>query len=158
MHCSGLHNFTWNWCLETHPNLSRGTLANWTIRGAERYLSLVYDRLRKYLCEQSVVQADETPVLVTKDGRPGNTKSSMFVYRTSELQKERPVVLFKYEKTRGHQHPAEFLKYFHGTLVTDAFSGYKALERESEGDIVSAFCWAHVRRNYADTVKGFQGT
>ena len=96
-------------------------------------------------------------MLVTKDGRPGNTKSSMFVYRTSELQKERPVVLFKYEKTRGHQHPAEFLKDFHGTLVTDAFSGYKALERESEGDIVSAFCWAHVRRNYADAVKAFKG-
>ena len=89
-------------------NLSRGTIANWTIRCAERYLSLVYDRLRKYLCEQSVVQAGETPVLVTKDGRPGNTKSSMFVYRTSELQKERSVILFKYEKTRGHKHPAEF--------------------------------------------------
>ncbi len=138
-------------------NLSRGTLANWTIRCAERYLSLVYDRLRKYLCEQSVVQADETPVQVTKDGRPGNTKSSMFVYRTSELQKERSVVLFKYEKTRGHQHPAEFLKDFHGTLVTDAFSGYKALERESDGDIVSAFCWAHARRDYADAVKAFKG-
>ena len=138
-------------------NLSRGTLANWTIRCAERYLSLVYDRLRKYLCEQSVVQVDETPVLVTKYGRPGNTKSSMFVYRTSELQKESSVVLFKYEKTRGHQHPAEFLKDFHGTLVTDAFSGYKALERESDGDIVSAFCWVHARRDYADAVKAFKG-
>ena len=41
--------------------------------------------------------------------------------------------------------------------MTDAFSGYKALERESEGDIVSAFCWVHARRDYADAVKAFKG-
>lgn len=137
-------------------NLSRGTLANWTIRCAELYLSLVYDRLKKYLCEQSVIQADETTVGVTKDGRPGTTNSYMFVYRTSELQKENPVILYKYEKTRGHEHAKEFLDSFKGTLVSDAFSGYKALERENEG-IQSAFCWAHARRSYADALKALKG-
>lgn len=137
-------------------NLSRGTLANWTIRCAELYLSLVYDRLKKYLCEQSVIQADETTVGVTKDGRPGTTNSYMFVYRTSELQKENPVILYKYEKTRGHEHAKEFLESFKGTLVSDAFSGYKALERENEG-IQSAFCWAHARRSYADALKALKG-
>ena len=137
-------------------NLSRGTLANWTIRCAELYLSLVYDRLKKYLCEQSVIQADETTVGVAKDGRPGTTNSYMFVYRTSELQKENPVILYKYEKTRGHEHAKEFLESFKGTLVSDAFSGYKALERENEG-IQSAFCWAHARRSYADALKALKG-
>ena len=137
-------------------NLSRGTLANWTIRCAERYLSLVYDRLKKHLCEQSVIQADETIVGVTKDGRPGTATSYMFVYRTSELQKENPVILYKYEKTRGHEHTKEFLNNFKGTVVSDAFSGYKALERENEG-IISAFCWAHARRSYADALKALKG-
>ena len=49
--------------------LGRATMANWVIRCSERYLSLVYDRMREYLCRQSVIQADETTCQVTKDGR-----------------------------------------------------------------------------------------
>lgn len=40
--------------------LGRATMANWVIRCSERYLSLVYDKLREHLCRQSVIQADET--------------------------------------------------------------------------------------------------
>ena len=40
--------------------LSRATMANWVIRCAERYLSLVYDRLRAELCSRDVLQVDET--------------------------------------------------------------------------------------------------
>lgn len=76
--------------------LSRATMGNWVIRCAERYLSLVYDRLQEHLCRQDIIQVDETPCQVTKDGREGITKSYMFVYRTSELRKEKPVVLCKY--------------------------------------------------------------
>ena len=50
-------------------NLSRQVMANWTIQCAERYLSLLYDRLHKELYKSNVLQADETPVLVSKDGR-----------------------------------------------------------------------------------------
>lgn len=35
--------------------LSRATMANWVIRCAERYLSLVYDRLRTELCSRHVL-------------------------------------------------------------------------------------------------------
>ena len=38
--------------------LGRATMANWVIRCSERYLSLVYDKLREHLCRQSVIQAD----------------------------------------------------------------------------------------------------
>lgn len=136
--------------------LSRATMANWMIRCSERYLSLVYDRLHQYLCQQSVLQADETSVEVTKDGRSAGSKSYMFVYRTSELLPDKPVILYKYEKTRGHTHAAEFLKGFSGTLVSDAFSGYKALERE-EKTIQAAFCWAHARRDFTDALKALKG-
>ena len=40
--------------------LGRATMANWVIRCSERYLSLVYDRLQKHLCSQTIIQADET--------------------------------------------------------------------------------------------------
>ena len=136
--------------------LSRATMANWVIRCSERYLSLVYDRLRKHLCAQKIIQADETTCQVTKDGRPSDAKSYMFVYRTSEHCKEKPVILYQYGKTRSKSNIQKFLTGFSGTLISDAFSGYKSLDRNDE-NIHSAFCWAHARRDYADALKALKG-
>lgn len=136
--------------------LGRATMANWVIRCSERYLSLVYDRMREYLCGQSVIQADETTCQVTKDGREGVNKSYMFVYRTSELSDGKPVVLYQYGKTRSKRNIQKFLQGFSGTLVSDAFSGYKSLDQNDE-NIRSAFCWAHARRDYADALKALKG-
>lgn len=96
----------------TGLTLSRATMANWMIRCSERYLSLVYDRLHEHLCAQNVLQVDETSCQVTKDGREGICKSYMFVYRTSELRKENPVILYKYEKTRSSRNALAFLNGF----------------------------------------------
>ena len=136
--------------------LGRATMANWVIRCSERYLSLVYDRLQKHLCAQKIIQADETPCQVTKDGRPSDAKSYMFVYRTSEHCKEKPVILYQYGKTRSKSNIQKFLNGFSGTLVSDAFSGYKSLDKNDE-NIHSAFCWAHARRDYADALKALKG-
>ena len=136
--------------------LSRATMANWVIRCSERYLSLVYDRLREYLCQQKVLQVDETTCQVTKDGRASNTKSYMFVYRTSELSKVPTVILYDYQATRSSKHVLEVLKGFSGVLESDAFSGYKSLDRTEES-IQAAFCWAHARRDYADALKALKG-
>ena len=135
--------------------LSRATMANWVIRCAERYLSLVYDRLREHLCKQDVIQADETTCQVTKDGRSSDAKSYMFVYRTSELSPGHPVVLYQYGKTRSKRNVQKFLEGFSGILESDAFSGYKSLDKE-EPDIRAAFCWAHARRDYADALKALK--
>ena len=136
--------------------LSRATMANWVIRCSERYLSLVYDRLQRYRRQQKILQVDETTCQVTKDGRASNTKSYMFVYRTSELSREHPVILYDYEATRSSKHVLEVMKGFSGTLVSDVFSGYKALD-SSEDEIQAAFCWAHARRDYADALKVLKG-
>ena len=136
--------------------LGRATMANWVIHCSERYLSLVYDRLQKHLCKQRIIQADETTCQVTKDGRPSDTKSYMFVYRTSEHCKEKPVILYQYGKTRSKSNIQKFLSGFSGTLVSDAFSGYKSLDKNDE-NIHSAFCWAHARRDSADALKALKG-
>ena len=73
----------------------------------------------------------------------------MFVYRTSEMVKENPVILYKYEKTRSSKLAAAFLEGLSGILESDAFSGYKTLDH-AENDIQAAFCWAHARRDFAD--------
>ena len=60
-------------------------MANWVIRCSENYLSLMYDRMKQeMLSAYPVLQADETPVEISKDGRPAGSKSYMWVYRTGK--------------------------------------------------------------------------
>ena len=113
--------------------VSRQDMANWTIRCAERYLSILYDYLHQKLYDSHVLQADETPVLVNKDGRPAGSKSYMWVYRTGSMAPGKQIILYEYQKTRNTSHPREFLKDFHGICMTDGYQVYHTLEREREG-------------------------
>lgn len=62
--------------LRNDIHISRQVMANWMIQCADRYLGILYDRLHRELYQFHVLQADETPVMVTKDGRPVNSKST----------------------------------------------------------------------------------
>lgn len=53
-------------------------MANWMIRLGEEYLSVLYDHLHSLLYGYHVIQADETPVLVNRDGRSAGSKSYMW--------------------------------------------------------------------------------
>ncbi len=132
--------------------ISRQVMANWTIKCAERYFSLLYDRLQNELLSHDLLQADETPVLVSKDGRPAGSKSYMWVYRTGKMHKASPIILYDYQRTRNSSHPKEFLKGFGGTLVTDGYQVYHKLAKD-DPNIVIAGCWSHGRRNFANIVK-----
>lgn len=132
--------------------LSRQVMANWTIQCGERYLSLLYDRLHKEIYKSQVLQADETPVCVSKDGRPAGSKSYMWVYRTGKMHTAAPIVLYEYQKTRNASHPREFLKNYSGIVVTDGYQVYHSLEKERE-DLRIAGCWSHARRRFANVVK-----
>ena len=132
--------------------ISRQTMSSWIMKCAERYLSLLYDRLIISLLTGIVIHADETPVLVTKDGRKAGTKSYMWVYRSSAFD-EKAVVIYEYQKTRKKDHPKEFLKDFEGTIVTDGYQSYHGLAKESEGRIKVAGCWVHTLRKYKDAIK-----
>ena len=136
-------------------HISRQTMSNWTIRCAENYLNLLYDYLHQKMYDYHVLQADETPVLVNKDGRAAGSKSYMWVYRTGEMYREHPIVLYDYQKTRKQDHPEEFLKQFEGVLVTDGYQVYHSLEEKRE-DLNVAGCWSHARRKFAEVVKTFK--
>jgi transposase len=133
-------------------NISRQVMANWTIQCADRYFSLLYDRLHEELYRCHVSQADETPVLVSKDGRAAGSKSYMWVYRTGKMYHDPPIILYDYQKTRKADHPREFLKGYSGIIVTDGYQVYHKLEKE-EPDIRIAGCWSHARRRFANVVK-----
>ena len=101
-------------------NISKQVMANWVIRCSERYLSSVYFRLHELLLTYDVIQQDETPVEVTKDGRPANSKSFMWVYRSGKYHTDRVIILYEYQKTRKAEHPQKFLEGFHGVCECDA--------------------------------------
>ena len=94
--------------------ISRQDMANWTILCADRYLAILYDYLHKQMYDYHVLQADETPVLVNKDGRPAGSKSYMWVYRTGKMYKDKPIVLYDYQQTRNTSHPESSLRISRG--------------------------------------------
>ncbi len=133
-------------------NLSRQVMAGWIIKCSERYLFPLWCRLKEILLGFAVNQADETPVEVIKDGRPAGSKSYMWVHRSGEFYRERPVVLYEYQKTRASSHPTDFYKDYTGILMTDGLGQYHKMAREMDG-LTNANCWAHARRSFADAVK-----
>ena len=133
-------------------HIPRQNMANWTIQCADRYLAVLYDYLHEKMYGYHVLQADETPVLVNKDGRPAGSKSYMWVYRTGRMYTECQIVLYEYQRTRNASHPREFLKEFRGVCVTDGYQVYHTIEGERE-DLKIAGCWSHARRRFDEAVK-----
>ncbi len=133
-------------------NISRQNMADWTIKFAKRYLFTVYDRLKVELLKYPVNQADESPLRVLNDGREVIANSYMWVHRSGEYYTDRPIVLYEYQKTRHHKYPQEFYKDYKGILLTDGLQQYHMLETLLPG-VISANCWAHARRDYADALK-----
>ena len=132
--------------------ITRQNMANWCIRLAEKYLSILYDYLHKELYFYHVIQADETPVLVNHDGRGAGSKSWMWVYRSGHLYQKQQIVLYEYQQTRNASHPREFLKGYDGICVTDGYQVYHTLEKELE-ELTIAGCWVHCRRRFDEALK-----
>ena len=131
--------------------INRRNMANWMIRLSEEYLSVLYDYLHQKLYDYHVIQADETPVLVNRDGRSAGTKSYMWVYRSGHMYPDRQIVLYEYQRTRNATHPREFLKDYDGICVTDGYQVYHTLEKELE-DLTIAGCWVHCRRRFDEVL------
>ena len=132
--------------------ITRQNMANWMIRLGESYLAVMYDYLHRLLYRYHVIQADETPVLVNKDGRPAGSKSWMWVYRSGFMYPEKQIILYEYQKTRNASHPREFLKDYSGICVTDGYQVYHTLEKEKE-DLKIAGCWVHCRRKFHEALE-----
>lgn len=84
--------------------LPRQNMANWMILGADRWLSLLYDRMHEHLLKQDILHADETTLQVLREpGRSAESTSYMWLYRTG---REGPsMVLYDYQTTRASKHP-----------------------------------------------------
>jgi len=129
--------------------ISRQTMSNWLIKASQDWLEPIYAEMKRQLCAGTVAHADETTLQVLReDGKPAQSKSYMWLYRTSG-DAERQIVLYDYQPDRRAKRPAEFLKDFKGYLHTDGYDGYHKLPEE----ITVVGCWAHLRRKFDETLK-----
>lgn len=127
-------------------HIARSSMAQWVgICGVR--LEPLAAALKAHLLEQPVLHADETPVAELSPGQGKTHRAYVWVYRSAAT----PAVVFDYCGSRAGEHVRAFLQGWSGTLLTDDFSGYKALY--AAGDIVEAGCWAHARRKFFEAHK-----
>jgi transposase len=121
--------------------VSRQTMANWMLRGAE-WLEPVYEAMKQTLLSGDIVCADETTVQVLREpGRKATTDSRMWLYRSG---REGPgIALFEYRETRDAQHPIAFLDGYTGYLNVDGYQVYEKLP-----GVTLVGCWTHARRKF----------
>ncbi|ADU26192.1 IS66 family transposase [Ethanoligenens harbinense] len=129
--------------------LSRQTMSNWLIRACEDWLEPIYQEMKRQLCNHQVLHADETTLQVLhEDGKPAQSKSYMWLYRTSGEAK-RQIVLYDYQRDRKHIRPKDFLEDFSGFLHADGYDGYHKLPDR----ITVVGCWAHLRRKFDEALQ-----
>lgn len=128
-------------------NISRQTMSNWIVNCSNKYFSPFVERMKHELLKLPVTQSDETPTQVIRESEHPNSKCYMWVHRSGELYKERPIVVYEYHKGRDHSIPLAFYKDYKGVLVTDGLKQYHLLE-DKLPDIINANCWAHARRDF----------
>ena len=63
--------------LRNDIHIFKQVMANWMIQCADRYLGILCDCLHKELYRFYVLQADETPVMVSKDEQSENSERNM---------------------------------------------------------------------------------
>ena len=125
--------------------LSRQTMANWMLAGAD-WLEQITRRMKVKLLDGHILHADETPLQVLKEeGRRAEQKSYMWLYRSG--RDGPPIVLYDYQQTRASEHPCAFLAGFVGFLHVDGYQVYEALP-----GVTLVGCWAHARRNFIEAL------
>jgi transposase len=131
-------------------DVAAGTVAG----GLERLEPLfqpLYDALLKRNAASPFAQADETRwmVFVVKEGKTGH-RWWLWVFLGEDT------VAFRLDPTRSHEVPeGHFSKDTRTVLMVDRYAAYKAMDQVKLGNVVLAFCWAHVRRDYVAVGKGW---
>jgi transposase len=122
-------------------HIPRSSMAQWSgICGVR--LTPLADALKDFILGHNVVHADETPVKLLAPGKGKTSRAYVWVYRTTNFVTQR-AVYYDFSTGRGGENARRVLQGFDGTLVTDDFSGYHALQTQG---VTAALCMAHARR------------
>jgi transposase len=148
----------------SHEPIER-QLAAWRLRGLdlapgtvngglERLAPLfqpIYDALLARSAQAGFTQADETRwlVFIEQEGKVGH-RWWLWVFLTEDT------VVFRLDSSRSHDVPeGHFAAAACLILMVDRYSAYKAMAQVKLGQVLLAFCWAHVRRDFVEVGKGW---
>jgi transposase len=127
-------------------HIPRSSMAQWIgICGVR--LAPLAQALKEFIVGHDVVNADETPIKLLAPGKGKTSRAYVWVYRTTNFVNQR-AVYYDFTTGRGGENARRVLQGFAGTLVSDDFSGYHALQ--SQG-VTAALCMAHARRKLIET-------
>jgi len=128
-----------------------------TVTGGLKKLAPVFEPIRAEIVdknlEQEVWHADETswPVFVPVEGKVG-WKWKFWVFQSPSA------VVFVLDPTREARVPETYFDGVEaGTLVVDRYVGYKAMKQVKADQILLAFCWVHVRRDFLGVARDWPG-
>jgi transposase len=122
--------------------IAESTINGWFNAGCD-LLEPLYHALKTQLLCSDYLMADETPLPVLTNDKPGAThKGFHWVYYDPVHR----LVLFDYQKTRGREGPDEMLKEFTGYLQTDGYNAYDHFKNRSQITLLA--CMAHARRKF----------
>ena len=130
--------------LRTHGlDLALGTLTG-GLHGLVPLFEPLYEALIVRSRQQPLWHADETRWLVFAmlEGKVGY-RWYLWVFHARE------VAVFVLAAGRAHDVPEEHLgPDAHGFMVVDRYKAYQVIDQVKSGQVVLAFCWAHVRRDF----------
>jgi len=127
--------------------LAESTVNDWFRSGCD-LLEPLYECLKQKVVQSDYLMADETPIRVLTEDKPGATHKGYHWVYYSPVQR---LVLFDYQKGRGRDGPIQLLKEYRGALQVDGYQAYDAFENKQ--DVTLLACMAHVRRKFDEALK-----
>jgi transposase len=119
----------------------RSTLWEWE-KGVAEAMEPVVKVMKGEIQGSPVIETDETPVPLRDQERGGMKQGRQWTYLNDEH------TVYEFSPDRKREHPAAFLANSKGTILSDAYTGYRSIARESAGRLINAFCMAHLRRMF----------
>lgn len=130
-----------------HMWFSRSVLSGALVRATDG-LRPLWDLIHRQILESFYLRVDETTGRVL---RPGTGKTGVVYLWIYVGDEDHPYQLFDYRLDRTRAGPQEMLAGYQGGLLTDGYSAYTSLVKESDGRLVDLGCWAHARRKFDES-------
>ena len=133
--------------------IPRQTLCDWTLAAAQA-LQPIAARLLHYVCRDTVLQLDDTPVMCQGGRGEPNFQAYLWTFVNPQVN----AVVYRFTAGRASQLLADEIGGFRGTIVGDGYSGNTAAANKVSSDIKIGGCWAHVTRKFRDAEAEAPGT
>ena len=131
-------------------SLAPGTIAD-GLKRIEPLPTPIYDGIRARHLLSAYFHADETrwKVFVEKAGKIGRLWW-LWLFAGEDT------VVYVLDPSRSHDVPqSHFGDAVQGVLMVDRYIAYKIMRQVKAGNLLLAFCWAHVRRDFVRVGKGY---